>query len=43
MRSEVTEIFFSIYGPTTKRAGRQKKKIKTNETQQSNNKRNEDQ
>ena len=25
MRSEVTEIFFSIYGPTTKRAGRQKK------------------
>ena len=42
MRSEVTEIFFSIYRPTTKRAGRQKK-IKTNETQQSNNKRNEDQ
>ena len=44
MRSEVTEIFFSIYGPSTKRAGRKKKNNKqTNETQQSNNKTNEDQ
>ena len=40
MRSEVTEIFFSIYGPTTKRAGRQKKdQNKRNTTKQQQKKR----
>ena len=42
MRSEVTEIFFRFMAQP-RSAQVVKKKIKTNETQQSNNKRNEDQ